>query len=77
MGIVKAEALVDFRIGPELRTFPEFDPDGECGVERLFRRRAAGEAVGPIIGRKKRRVTLLDVCCLSMHRKNIGVLHEM
>ena len=76
MGIVETVALVDFRIGPEFGALPQFDTDGQRRVEGLLGLRPAGKAVRPFVRRTERRITLLDVCRLPMHRENIGVVRE-
>src|ERR1700722_18645285 len=77
MGVGKAESLVDFRVGPELRAPPQLDASGERDVEGFFRLPAAREAVGPFKRRGERRIGFIDRGRLPMHRKAVARTHEM
>jgi len=76
MGIVQAKALVDLRIGPELRALPQLDAGGQRDIESLLGLRPAGETVGSFKRRVERGIGLLDERRLPMHRENIACADE-
>ena len=71
----EAEALIKFRVDPQLGTLPQAKASKERDITGFAALPAAGQAIGTLEGRADSRISLLDECSLAV-KINVVRVHQ-